>query len=65
MNSKQKENESLYDYTRRFKTCRDIMESQLGSPIVLKKYIQTLPEYINYHKKTMEQENKIQSESES
>ena len=36
MNAQQKENESLHDHTRRFKTCRDIMESQLGGPIVLK-----------------------------
>ena len=36
MNAKQKENESLHDYTRRFKSCRDIMESQIGGPIILK-----------------------------
>ena len=65
MNAKQKENESLHDYTRRFKTCRDIIESQLGGPIELKKYIQTLPEYIEYNERTMEQENKTQSDSDS
>ena len=65
MNAKQKENESLHDYTRHFKTCRDILESQLGGPIVLKKYIQTLLEFIKYNERMMEQENKTQSESDS
>ena len=65
MNAKQKDNESLHNYTRRFKTCRDIMESQLGGPIVLKKYIQTLPEFIEYNERMMEQENKTQSDSDS
>ena len=63
MNAKQKENESLHNYTRRFKTYRDIMELQLGGPIVLKKYIQTLPKFIKYNERTMEQENKTQSDS--
>ena len=31
----------------------------------IKKYVQTLPEYINLYKKSMEQETKAQSESES
>ena len=30
----------------------------------IKKYVQTLPENIEYHKRTMEQENKTQSRSE-
>ena len=36
-NTKQKEHESLQDYTRRFKTAREILESHLGGPIVLSK----------------------------
>ena len=31
----------------------------------IKKYVQTLPEYINLYKKSMEHETKAQSESES
>ena len=57
INPKQKENESLHDFTRRFKTCRDIMESQLGGPIMLTKYIQTLPEYNIFKKNCMTKKN--------
>ena len=45
INTRQKENESLQEYTRRFKTAKDIMESHIREPIVLKKYIQFSPEY--------------------
>ena len=47
INAKQKDNKSLHDFTRRFKTCKDVTESHLGGPIVIKRYIQTLPEYEN------------------
>ena len=46
--TKQQENESLHEYTRRFKSCRDIMESQIGGPIILQKFIRTMPEYTQY-----------------
>ena len=41
------------------------MESQLGSPIVLKKYIKKLLKFIEYNERMMEQEDKIQSDSDS
>ena len=63
INANQKENKSLHDYTRRFKTCRDVMVLQLGGPTVLKKYIQTLQEYIDFHIKSIKQELQQQSES--
>ena len=44
INTRQKENESLQEYIRRFKTAKDIMESHIREPIVLKKYIQFSPE---------------------
>ncbi len=34
---KQKENESLNDYMKRFKSVREVLESQIGGPIVLPK----------------------------
>ena len=40
------------------------MESQLSGPIVLKKIIQTLPSYIDFHEKSNSQEFQQQSESE-
>ena len=45
MNTKQKENESLQEYTRRFKSAKDIMELHIGGPIILTKYIQFSSEY--------------------
>ena len=39
LNARQKESESLQDYTRRFKTAREILESHLGGQIVLTKYV--------------------------
>ena len=45
INTKQKENESLSDFTRRYKTSKDIMEAQIGGPLILKKYIKTMDEY--------------------
>ena len=35
VNLRQKEDESLIDYTRRFKVARDVLKSQLGGPLIL------------------------------
>ena len=45
LNMHQKEGESLQDYTRRFKTARDIMNSHTGSVILLPKLSYTLKDY--------------------
>jgi hypothetical protein len=42
VNLKQKENESLQGYTKRFKTARDVLVAHLGGPIELMKYIKTM-----------------------
>jgi hypothetical protein len=44
-NVRQKEGESLQDYTRRFKTAREILESHLGGQIILSKYVRSMPTY--------------------
>jgi hypothetical protein len=44
-NVQQKESESLQDYTRRYKTAREILESHLGGQIVLTKFVCTMPKY--------------------
>ncbi len=44
-NTRQKEGESLQDYTRRFKTSQEILESHLGGPLILAKYVQTMDKY--------------------
>ena len=43
--SKQKDSESLQDYTRCFKTSTDILESHLGGPMILEKYVRTMTGY--------------------
>ena len=45
INSKQKEGESLIEYTRRFKTLRDVLESHVGGPIILPKYVKSMDGY--------------------
>jgi hypothetical protein len=43
--TKQKENESLQDYTKRFCVSRDVLESHMGGPIILTKVIEAIPGY--------------------
>ena len=43
--TKQRENKSLQDYTRRFKTSREMLESHIGGLISSIKYIKTMPTY--------------------
>ncbi|KAL7578529.1 hypothetical protein ACA910_011590 [Epithemia clementina (nom. ined.)] len=48
---KQREDEGLQEYTRRFKTCRDVLESHIGGPIELTKVVIAEKGYdINKHK---------------
>ena len=37
--TRQKEGESLQDYTKRFKVSKGVLESHLGGPVILQKYI--------------------------
>jgi dsRNA-specific ribonuclease len=43
--SKQKDGENLQDYTRRFKASMEILESHLGGPLILEKYVRTMTGY--------------------
>ena len=43
--TKQKEHENLQDYTKRFKTARDIVESHFGGPIQVPKLVKATPGY--------------------
>jgi hypothetical protein len=45
LNTKQKEGESLQDWTKSFRTSREILESHFGGPLIIKKIIESLPEY--------------------
>ena len=43
---KQRENENLQEYTRRFKTSKEILEQHLGGPLVLTKYDMKMNGYV-------------------
>ena len=45
VNLKQKDDESLIDYTNRFKTARDVLKAQLGSELVLHKVVNADTDY--------------------
>ena len=45
VNCRQKPGESLIDYTRRFTTARELLESHMGSPIILYKLVEADPIY--------------------
>jgi hypothetical protein len=58
--NKQKEGESLQDYTRRFKTLTEILESHLGGPLILEKYVRTME---NYDENDVDKTNKMISKA--
>jgi hypothetical protein len=45
MATKQKDNERLQDYTKRFRVARDVLKSHIGGPIILTKIVEALPTY--------------------
>ena len=46
LNSKQKEGETLQDYTKRFRIAREVLESHIGGPIILTKIVKTIQGYV-------------------
>ena len=44
-NTKQKEGESLQDYTDRFHVAREVLESHIGGPIILTKIVEKMDGY--------------------
>jgi hypothetical protein len=42
VNTKQKENQSLQDYTKQFKTACDVMNAHVGDPLILTKFIEDM-----------------------
>jgi hypothetical protein len=43
--TKQREGENLQEYTRRFKTSKEILESHIGAPLILQKFVESRPSY--------------------
>ena len=52
LNTKQKDGESLSDYTKRFKVARDVYESHVGGPFILKKYVTNVPGFSSMDQET-------------
>jgi hypothetical protein len=45
LNCKQKDGEQLQEYTKRFKTARDVLEQHIGGPLQLTRFMATLPDW--------------------
>jgi hypothetical protein len=43
--TKQKDGESLQDYTKRFRIARDVFESHIGGPMILTKIVEAMPDF--------------------
>ena len=43
--TKQKEGESLQDYTKRFRVARDVLKSHMGGTIILTKFVEAMDGY--------------------
>jgi hypothetical protein len=43
--TKQREGENLQEYTRQFKTSKEILESHIGAALILQKFVETRPTY--------------------
>ena len=60
INTREKNTESLQEYSRRFKSAKDIMELHVKGPIILRKYVKLSTDY----KEDLKQyENKSQNET--
>ena len=46
LNVKQKEGETLQDWTKRFRTAREVLESHFGGPIVIPKIVESMPAHV-------------------
>jgi hypothetical protein len=43
--TKQRDGENLQEYTKRFKTSKEILESHIGAPIIIRKYVESMKSY--------------------
>lgn len=59
-NTKQKDGESLQDYTKRFKVARDVLVSHLGGPIIFSKIIEKTDAYKSEDAERIKAEQKVQ-----
>jgi hypothetical protein len=45
LGTKQKEDESLQDYTNRFQVAKDVFESHMGGPMIITKVVEAMQGY--------------------
>ena len=45
LGTKQRDGESLQDYTKRFRVARDVLKSHIGGPIIMTKLVEAIPGY--------------------
>lgn len=60
INLRQRENENLQEYTRKFKTSREVLETHLGSPLILTKYVEGMD---GYDVKDIDKRNDLQKKA--
>jgi hypothetical protein len=53
-NLKQKDGESLHDYTKQSKAAREVLRSHIGGPIVLRKWVLSMKDYDESNSDQME-----------
>ena len=54
LGTKQKEDESLQDYTKRFRVAKDVFESHMGGPMILTKIVEAMDGYNETDSKSQE-----------
>ena len=62
LNTKQKDIETLQDYTKRFKIAREVLESHIGGPIILTKIVKTIQGYVDLPTQQVEAEKNCKYE---
>ena len=58
--TKQKEGESLQDYTKRFRVARDVLMSHMGGPIILTKFVEAMD---GYNETNIKQQDKFREQA--
>ena len=62
LNTKQKEGETLQNYTKRSRIAREVLESHIGGPIILTKIVKTIQGYVDLPTQDVEAEKNCKYE---
>ena len=58
LNLRQKKDENLQEYMQRFKTVMQVMDNQMGGPLFIPKFIDTLPKQKKPDSKTITEQSR-------